>query len=127
MPSRSQTGGEIIDSQRSEAGKKISVIVPVYNEEDNVGPLFEALFPILSKLTPDFETIAVNDGSTDRSCARLIALAKQHPEVKVVNFRRNFGQPFSNSISPADWRMQICESAREFIEFGSKRRLPVRH
>jgi dolichol-phosphate mannosyltransferase len=92
MRSGLQTGRKIIDSRRSKKAKKISVIVPVYNEEDNIGPLFEALFTVLRKLTPDFEIIVVNDGSTDRSYERLSALAKQHPEVKVVNFRRNFGQ-----------------------------------
>lgn len=92
MPRRSHTGREMIDSPRSGESKMISVIVPVYNEEDNVGPLFEALLPVLSKLTPDYEVIAVNDGSTDLSLERLSALAKQHTEIKVVNFRRNFGQ-----------------------------------
>lgn len=92
MLSRSQTDQKIIRSRRTKKAKTISIIVPVYNEEDNVGPLFEALFSVLLKLTPDFEIIAVNDGSTDRSYERLAALAKQHAEVKVVNFRRNFGQ-----------------------------------
>src|SRR6516225_4338990 len=81
-----------IATRRSQGAKTISVIVPVYNEEDNVDPLFEALLSVLLKLTPDFEIIAVNDGSTDRSYERLTALAKQHAEVKVINFRRNFGQ-----------------------------------
>ncbi len=80
------------DALSSEAARAISVIIPIYNEEDNIGPLFEVLFPILQKLTPDFEIIAVNDGSTDRSYERLSALAKQHSEIKVVDFRRNFGQ-----------------------------------
>ena len=90
--SRSQTDREIIAARRSGRAKKISVIVPVYNEEDNIDPLFKALFSVLSRLTADFEIIAVNDGSTDHSYERLSAFAGQHPEVKVVNFRRNFGQ-----------------------------------
>jgi glycosyltransferase involved in cell wall biosynthesis len=89
---RSQTDREIIAARRSERAKKISVIVPVYNEEGNIDPLFKALFAVLLKLTQDFEIIAVNDGSTDHSYERLSALAEEHPEVKVVNFRRNFGQ-----------------------------------
>ena len=90
--SRSQTDREITAALRSGSVRKISVIVPVYNEEDNIEPLFKALFSVLSKLIPDFEIIAVNDGSTDHSYERLSALAEQHSEVKVVNFRRNFGQ-----------------------------------
>ena len=92
MLNRSQTDREKIASLRADGAKKISVIVPIYNEEDNIAPLFEALFSVLSKLTRDSEIIAVNDGSTDHSCDRLAAVARQHPEVKVINFRRNFGQ-----------------------------------
>jgi dolichol-phosphate mannosyltransferase len=92
MLSRSQNDREIIAALRSGGPKKISVIVPIYNEEDNIVPLFEALFSVLSKLPPDCEIIAVNDGSTDHSYERLSALAERHREVIVINFRRNFGQ-----------------------------------
>ena len=92
MLSRSQNDREIIAALRSGGPKKISVIVPIYNEEDNIVPLFEALFSVLSKLPPDCEIIAVNDGSTDHSYERLSALAERHREVTVINFRRNFGQ-----------------------------------
>jgi dolichol-phosphate mannosyltransferase len=92
MLSRSQTDQKIVASLDFEAAKKISVIVPIYNEEGNIAALFEALLSVLSKLTPDFEIIAVNDGSTDQSYEYLSAFAKQHQKLKVVNFRRNFGQ-----------------------------------
>jgi len=72
--------------------RKISVIVPIYNEEDNIAPLLDALFRVLRGLARDFEIVAVNDGSTDRSYEKLCAAAAEHPELKVVNFRRNFGQ-----------------------------------
>lgn len=72
--------------------QKISVIVPIYNEEDNIVPLLEGLYGVLRKLPYEFEIIAVNDGSNDQSYAKLSAAARAHPELKVVNFRRNFGQ-----------------------------------
>src|SRR3974390_1005255 len=108
--SRSQTDREIIAARRSGRAKKISVIVPVYNEEDNIDPLFKALFSVLSRLTADFEIIAVNDGSTDHSYERLSAFAGQHPEVKVVNFRRNFGQTAAIMAG-------ICYSSGDILVF----------
>lgn len=72
--------------------QKISVIIPIYNEEENIDPLIEALYRVLRDIGHKFEIIAVNDGSTDGSYAKLSAAASEHPEFKVVNFRRNFGQ-----------------------------------
>ncbi|HET9904305.1 MAG TPA: glycosyltransferase family 2 protein [Xanthobacteraceae bacterium] len=71
---------------------EISVIIPIYNEEDNVEPLFAALLPVLRGLGRDFEVIAVNDGSRDATLARLRAAAARIPELRVVDFRRNYGQ-----------------------------------
>jgi dolichol-phosphate mannosyltransferase len=70
----------------------ISVITPIYGEEDNVGPLFAALLPVLRGLGRDFEIIAVNDGSHDGSLQRLRAASVTIPELKVIDFRRNYGQ-----------------------------------
>jgi glycosyltransferase involved in cell wall biosynthesis len=72
--------------------QKVSIIVPIYNEEDNIDPLLDALYRVLRSLSCDFEIIAVNDGSADRSYEKLSAAAAAHLELKVVNFRRNFGQ-----------------------------------
>jgi glycosyltransferase involved in cell wall biosynthesis len=71
---------------------KISIIVPIYNEEENIDPLFEALLCVLRRLPHDFEIVAVNDGSTDGSYEKLSIAAAEHSELKVVNLRRNFGQ-----------------------------------
>lgn len=76
----------------NEKPRKISVIVPIYNEEDSIDPLLGALHGTLRDLGRDYEIIAVNDGSADQSYAKLSAAAVAHPELKVVNFRRNFGQ-----------------------------------
>lgn len=89
MLSSEKSGQPAMEHERFQ---KISVIVPIYNEEDNIVPLLEGLYRVLRKLVYEFEIIAVNDGSNDQSYAKLSAAAPTHPELKVVNFRRNFGQ-----------------------------------
>jgi dolichol-phosphate mannosyltransferase len=70
----------------------LSVVVPVLNEEQSLPKLLESLTTVLTKLPYPFEIIIVNDGSTDRSLAVLRSLSVDRPEVKVVDFRRNYGQ-----------------------------------
>jgi glycosyltransferase involved in cell wall biosynthesis len=74
------------------AAPNISVIVPIYNEEDSLDLLIAGLWPVLEGLDRTFEVVLVNDGSTDRSIDALRRIATEHPEVRVVNFRRNYGQ-----------------------------------
>ncbi|HKT73120.1 MAG TPA: glycosyltransferase family 2 protein [Steroidobacteraceae bacterium] len=71
---------------------KLSVIVPFYNEEANVGPLYEALIAALDPLGIHYEMVFVDDGSKDGTLANAIELAKINPRVVVVKFRRNYGQ-----------------------------------
>ncbi|MCD6280980.1 MAG: glycosyltransferase [Deltaproteobacteria bacterium] len=69
---------------------KVSVVIPVYNEEDNLESLFERLMPVMSSLGREYEVILVDDGSTDRS---LDILLKQMVQgIKVVELTRNYGQ-----------------------------------
>ena len=70
----------------------VSILIPIYNEEQNIPLLFERLFGLLDRLSCTFEVIAVNDGSRDGSLARLREVARQRPELKIVDFRRNYGQ-----------------------------------
>jgi glycosyltransferase involved in cell wall biosynthesis len=74
------------------SGPHLSVIVPIFNEQDSIGPLLERLFAVLDRLPHRFEIIAVNDGSRDESLALLRAAAERRAELKIVNFRRNYGQ-----------------------------------
>lgn len=67
---------------------KLSVVVSVYNEEDNVLPLIEKVKEALNHI--DYELILVDDGSTDETVKR--AKAANNPRTKVVIFRKNFGQ-----------------------------------
>ena len=70
----------------------LSIIIPVYNEQDNILPLYEKLTAALQAFGEGFEVILVNDGSTDRTESNLRAVAAKDGRFKVVNFRRNFGQ-----------------------------------
>lgn len=70
----------------------VSVVVPVFNEIESIPILVDALFQTLAGIGRKFEVIAVDDGSTDRSAEALAAAARRHPELKVIEFRRNAGQ-----------------------------------
>ncbi|MBN9486394.1 MAG: glycosyltransferase family 2 protein [Alphaproteobacteria bacterium] len=76
----------------SEGVPRISVVVPVFNEQRNIAPLLAALGEALADIPGGFEIVAVNDGSRDGSLAALIEGAKAHPQLRIVDFRRNFGQ-----------------------------------
>ena len=71
----------------------ISLTVPVYNEREALGPLFEKVRTVMERnYGEDWEIIFVNDGSHDGSAELLDSLATSSARVKVVHFRRNFGQ-----------------------------------
>ncbi len=70
----------------------LSVIVPFYNEEDNIQRMHAAIVGALEPLGFPFEMVFVDDGSRDRTLEKAIAIARQDPRLRVVKFRRNFGQ-----------------------------------
>ncbi|MFZ5916304.1 MAG: glycosyltransferase family 2 protein [Chloroflexota bacterium] len=79
-------------SAENDRAVALSVILPVYNEEQNLRPLFDRLIQALEAMGRPYEIIAVDDGSADASFAILEQLHSQHPRLRVVRFRRNFGQ-----------------------------------
>ena len=60
---------------------EITVVIPVYNEEDGLQVLFDRLYPALDQLGPSYEIIFVNDGSRDRSAAILREQYQRRPDV----------------------------------------------
>ncbi len=71
----------------------LSLVIPVYNEQDNLPLLFDALHQVMPSLGKDWEVILVDDGSRDNSLSILKEYAEKDPtHVRVVSFRRNFGQ-----------------------------------
>lgn len=72
---------------------KVSLIIPCFNEEGNVFPLYEAVVRAFDGTVPDYEFVFVNDGSRDRTPERLRELAEQaKARVKVLTFSRNYGK-----------------------------------
>lgn len=69
----------------------ISIVTPVYNEEDNVVYFHDEVTRVMKTLAMDYEILYVNDGSTDSTEDRLRALAAADPHVRAVTFARNFG------------------------------------
>lgn len=80
------------DSLRPAPHPELSVIIPVYNEEDSLDRLYEKVIEAMAPLKRTWELILVDDGSRDRSYEILQRLAAQDRRVKVVRFVRNFGQ-----------------------------------
>jgi glycosyltransferase involved in cell wall biosynthesis len=70
----------------------ISVVVPLYNEAENVGPLVEQVVSVLDRHGSPFEIILVDDGSSDGTQSKLDEIAAKDRRCKVVRLRRNFGQ-----------------------------------
>jgi undecaprenyl-phosphate 4-deoxy-4-formamido-L-arabinose transferase len=71
----------------------LSVVIPVYNEEESLPSLFARLYPALDALRTSYEVLFVNDGSMDRSAALLRAQFQARPDVtRVILFNGNFGQ-----------------------------------
>jgi len=71
---------------------KFSIFIPVYNEEENLPLLQQAIDEALDTAKYSYEVIYVDDGSRDGSFAQLEKIAASHKHVKVIKFRRNFGQ-----------------------------------
>jgi glycosyltransferase involved in cell wall biosynthesis len=70
----------------------LSIIVPFYNEEQNIRRMHAAIVEAIAPLGVPFEMVLVNDGSRDRTLEIAIEIARADPRVRVVNFRRNYGQ-----------------------------------
>ena len=70
----------------------LSVIIPLYNEEESLRELYEWIARVMAENGFSYEVIFVNDGSTDGSWQVIEELKKEHPEVKGIKFRRNYGK-----------------------------------
>lgn len=71
---------------------KLSIIAPFYNEEDSIRPLHAAIVAAITPLQVPFEMVFVDDGSKDETLARATEIARSDPRVRIVQFRRNYGQ-----------------------------------
>ncbi len=71
---------------------KLSVVIPIYNEEENIQLLYDELKEVLQGLNLSYEIVFIDDGSSDRSLELLESIQQLDNQVVVVSFRRNFGQ-----------------------------------
>ncbi|HQW21106.1 MAG TPA: glycosyltransferase family 2 protein [Rhodocyclaceae bacterium] len=70
----------------------LSIICPCHNEESAISLFFEALEPVLEGITPNYEIICIDDGSTDATLIQLLAAARRNPRISVIELSRNFGK-----------------------------------
>lgn len=75
-----------------EQGVELSLIVPVYNEEDNLQVLFDEVLIVMNGLGRPWEIIFIDDGSTDKSLSVMKDLAEKHDTVYYISFAKNCGQ-----------------------------------
>ena len=71
---------------------EVSVVIPIRNESPNIRPLYDELMTTLGATGRTFEVIVVDDGSTDDSFTQLAAFQAADPRLRVIRFRKNFGQ-----------------------------------
>jgi glycosyltransferase involved in cell wall biosynthesis len=88
----------------------LSIIIPIYNEEESIPPLHENLHQVLEKQNLPYEVIYVDDGSTDGTFPQLYQLAKSDQHLQVIRLRRNFGQTAAISAG-------VAHSAGEILVF----------
>ncbi|MDZ4822085.1 MAG: glycosyltransferase family 2 protein [Flavobacteriales bacterium] len=70
---------------------KISVIIPIYNEEENILHLHDRIHAVLKSITDSFQLVFVNDGSRDNSLHIIKSLAQENAQVRFIDLSRNFG------------------------------------
>lgn len=70
----------------------VSIVIPLYNEEESLPELFSWIQKVLSEARISYELILVDDGSTDKSWQVIQSLAAEHKEIKAIQFQRNYGK-----------------------------------
>jgi glycosyltransferase involved in cell wall biosynthesis len=79
-------------SQLNFSFKKTSIVIPLYNEEDALRPLYAELKKALKDYSTDYEIVFVDDGSSDRSLAIIKEFARKDSKIKFISFRANYGK-----------------------------------
>ena len=73
-------------------GLALTIVLPIFEEAESLEALFAQLFDVLDRLGTRYEILAINDGSRDRSIDVLTRIAQDRREVRIIDFRRNYGQ-----------------------------------
>ena len=88
----------------SERLPSLSIVIPLYDEEENVLPLVREIGGVLDGLGRSAEIVVVDDGSRDASFARLIEVQREEPRLRIVRLRRNYGQTAAMAAGIAEAR-----------------------
>jgi glycosyltransferase involved in cell wall biosynthesis len=70
----------------------ISIIIPAYNEEDNIDPVYREITSVLAGIGYPYEILFIDDGSTDQTFQKMKSIQLQDDFVRIIKFRKNFGQ-----------------------------------
>src|SRR5690242_12206783 len=105
--SRTPPRGSLRGDEGMSGAPALSIVVPVYDEEDNVAPLFTELTRVATDLRKSYEIIFVNDGSRDATLARLDALRVADPHLRIVDLDGNFGEAAALSAGFAHARGEL--------------------
>ncbi len=103
--------------------KSLSIVMPAYNEEQNVEPMIENVIKTFSPLVDDLEVIVVNDGSRDRTGEKITSVAARDPRVRMVSHEKNRGYGaalYSGFVAAKKEWVFMTDSDRQFklIEFN---------
>ncbi len=109
----------------------ISIVCPFFNEENMVDLFMKEITAVLNELDKPFEVVCVNDGSTDNTLAKLLQAKEDYPNMKIINFSRNFGKEAAltagldyakgEMIIPIDADLQDPpELIKDFISYWEK-------
>src|SRR5688572_5637068 len=90
---------------------ELSIVIPVQNESPNIKELYEELTQVLGQYGRSYELVIVDDGSTDDSFEQLAALQARDPRLRVIRFRRNFGQTAAFAAGFAHARGRVVVTA----------------
>lgn len=91
----------------TEPAVTLSIVIPLFDEEDNVVPLVREISGVLDALGRTAEIVIVDDGSTDRSFARLVAIQGEEPRLRIVRLMRNYGQTAAMAAGIAEARGDV--------------------
>ena len=87
--------------------RALSIVIPLFDEEDSVVPLIRELGGVLDAVGRTAEIVVVDDGSTDRSFARLVAVQTEEPRLRIVRLMRNYGQTAAMAAGIAEARGDV--------------------
>ena len=89
---KKQDSEKVINNIKQFRFKKISIVIPLLNEEESIRPLVEEINNAVSSISPDHEILFIDDGSTDNSLKIIKDLARTNKKIRYISFRKNYGK-----------------------------------